>query len=210
MAITAWHVFTFFALATLSFSAADPAVLRHIDAKAEEAFRDKTSTRAKPDSGHKDRNCSYLSGRQLTDCQCKASLSEASSVWSRGDVSQSYKLTAICNTSSPALRWACRQALANPARRDLGQEFMGSILALMENHASLPGFSWRLCCGSNWVTKSIAYAVQRREALSMWFETPTHMQVSSVNCLNQKSEGYAWTSEFPHVQKSNVHNLARF
>ncbi len=78
----------------------------HTNNKTEALLEKSTRPRSGSGPAQSDRNCTYLSGRQLTDCQCKASLLKASSVWSRGDVAESFTLVTVCNTSSPALRCA--------------------------------------------------------------------------------------------------------
>lgn len=51
-----------------------------------------------------ERNCSHLSGRQFTDCECKGTLVSAMSSWSQGDVFHAASFAATCDPSSPGLR----------------------------------------------------------------------------------------------------------
>jgi hypothetical protein len=49
------------------------------------------------------RDCSHLSGRQLSDCNCRDALERTEEAWERGDVVAAGRLSLDCDVTSPGL-----------------------------------------------------------------------------------------------------------
>lgn len=68
--------------------------------------------------GAKQRDCSHLSGRQLSDCNCRVALERTKEAWGRGDVGGAGRASMDCDMASPGLV-ATEKALLKAVRCSL-------------------------------------------------------------------------------------------